>query len=143
MALILTVHGVLPEGSGHAIVESAQKVHANGTLTLFASAVFAGALLTGMTWFVEGTHSIGVRITIAWSVGAIVALGSFDHVIVETIELVYAIRFGAHIPWLFVLGNLGIAAAGNMVGGIGLVTLNRFTQAKAGGGTGSGDAASG
>ena len=41
-----------------------------------------------------------------------------------------AIRFGADVPWLFVLGNFGLAAAGNMIGGIGLVTLNRFAQAR-------------
>ncbi len=138
MALLLTVHGVLPHGSGHALVDTTQKVHANGSLTLLVSAVFAGALLTAMTWFVEGSRSMGVRIVIGWIVGALVALGSFNHVIVETIELVFAIRFGAHIPWLFVLKNLGIAAAGNMLGGIGLVTLNRFTQARSGGSTASG-----
>ena len=52
--------------------------------------------------------------------------------IVVTIELIFAIRFGAHIPWIFVLGNFCLAAAGNMLGGIGIVTLNRFTQALSG-----------
>ena len=51
-------------------------------------------------------------------------------VIVVTIELIYGIRFGDDIPWIFVLGNFGLAAAGNMVGGIGLVTLNRLTQGR-------------
>ena len=62
----------------------------------------------------------------------IIALGPFDHVIVETIGLVFAIRFGAPIHWSFVVGNFFLAAVGNMLGGIGLVTLNRFTQAKSG-----------
>src|SRR5581483_10488195 len=52
MALLLTVHGVLPEGAGHAISESSERLHANHVLTLFVSAVFAGALITAMTWFV-------------------------------------------------------------------------------------------
>jgi formate/nitrite transporter FocA (FNT family) len=46
--------------------------------------------------------------------------------------LVFGRRFGADIPWSFVAGNLGLAAAGNMLGGIGLVTLNRLTQGTAG-----------
>ena len=50
-----------------------------------------------------------------------------------TLELIFGIRFGAHIPWSFVLTNFLLAAAGNMIGGIGLVTLNRFTQARSGG----------
>ena len=95
------------------------------------SAVFAGALITAMTWYVEGNVKMHVRVTVAWTAGFILALGGFNHVIVITLELIYGIRFGDDIPWLFVLGNFGIATAGNMVGGIGLVTLNRFTQATA------------
>ena len=36
--------------------------------------------------------------------------------IVVTLELVYGIRFGDDIPWLFVLGNFGRAALGNILG---------------------------
>ena len=132
IALIVTVHGVLPGGTGRALVDVAQKIHANGTLSLFASAVFAGALITAMTWFVEGHDSVGIRLTVAWITGAFLALAHLNHVIVVTIELIFGIRYGAHIPWSFVLGNFFVAAGGNIAGGIGLVTLNRFTQAKAG-----------
>jgi formate/nitrite transporter FocA (FNT family) len=130
VTLIVTTHGVLPYGSGTPIVDAASRLHASHPLALFLSAVFAGALITAMTWFVEGQTSMGVRVAIAWTVGALIGLGTFNHVIVESVELLMAIRFGAHIHWSFWLGNLGLAAAGNMVGGIGLVTLNRFTQAR-------------
>jgi formate/nitrite transporter FocA (FNT family) len=132
IVLIVTVHGVLPEGTGERLVAVSSEVHRNHVLALFMSAVFAGALVTAMTWFVEGQESMGVRIVVAWIAGSILALGSFDHVIVVTVELVFGIRFGDAIPWSFVVGNFGLAALGNMVGGIGLVTLNRFTQAHAG-----------
>jgi formate-nitrite transporter family protein len=112
--------------------ELAQTVHANGVLALFMSAVFAGALITAMTWFVEGQTSMLVRAVVAWIAGAILALGSFNHVIVITLELIFGYRYGAHFNWAFIAGNFGIAAAGNIVGGIGLVTLNRLTQGKAG-----------
>jgi formate/nitrite transporter FocA (FNT family) len=92
------------------------------------SAVFAGALITAMTWFVEGQLSMVVRLIVAWIAGALLALGSFNHVIVATLELIFGYRYGANYPWTFILGNFGLAAAGNMVGGIGLVTLNRLTQ---------------
>jgi len=133
LILIALTHGVLPEGAGTPIVDVAQRVHANHALALFLSAVIAGAVVTAMTWFVEGMESIGVRITIAWLAGALLALGAFDHVIVVTLELIFAIRYGADIPWIFVLGNFGLALVGNMAGGILLVTLNRFTQARSGG----------
>jgi formate/nitrite transporter FocA (FNT family) len=133
MILIATTHGVLPEGVGGPIRDVAQRLHANHTLALFLSAVFAGALITAMTWFVEGSDSMGIRVTIAWITGAILALGAFDHVIVATLELIFGIRYGADIPWIFVVGNLGLALVGNMVGGLLLVTLNRFTQARSAG----------
>jgi formate/nitrite transporter FocA (FNT family) len=134
MALLVSVHSVLPFGTGASVKTLAETIYANGTLALFVSAIFAGALITAMTWFVEGQQSIGVRITVAWIAGAILALGSFNHVIVVTLELIFGIRYGAHVPWSFVLTNFFVAAAGNMIGGIGLVTLNRFTQARSGGG---------
>jgi formate-nitrite transporter family protein len=133
IVLLLTVHSVLPYGTGKPLIHQAEVIHANGVLALFVSAVFAGALITAMTWFVEGHESVGVRIVVAWIVGAIILLGSFNHVIVDTIELIFGYRFGAHFNWLFILGNFGLSAAGNMLGGVGLVTLNRFTQGRSGG----------
>jgi len=138
--LIVTTHGVLPEGTGTPIVDAAYKIHANHVLALFMSAVFAGALITAMTWFVEGYEAAYVRMSIAWIAGVILALGNFNHVIVVSLELIFAKRFGADFPWIFVLGNFFVAAAGNMIGGIGLVTLNRFTQARSGGGARSASA---
>jgi formate-nitrite transporter family protein len=132
MILILTTHSVLPYGTGKSMEELAQTVHANGVLALFMSAVFAGALITAMTWFVEGQTSMLVRVVVAWIAGAMLALGSFNHVIVITLELIFGYRYGAHFNWAFIVGNFGIAAAGNIVGGIGLVTLNRLTQGKVG-----------
>ena len=129
-AFLLTVHRVLPSGAGAALVDVAAKLHDKSTLTAFVSAIFAGALMTAMTWFVEGQHSVGVRVAVAWASGAFLALAGLNHVIVGTIELIFGIRFGADIPWLYVLGNFALAAAGNMLGGIGLVTLTRFTQAR-------------
>jgi formate-nitrite transporter family protein len=137
LAVLLSVHSVLPFGTGAAIKTTAETLYANGWLALFISAVFAGMLITGMTWFIEGQQSMGVRVAIAWIVGAILALGSLNHVVVVSLELIFGIRFGADIPWTFVVENFFVAAAGNMIGGIGLVTLNRFTQARSGGGTSS------
>ena len=130
--LILTTHSVLPYGSGAALVETAQTVHANGVLALFCSAIFAGALITAMTWFVEGQATMMPRVVVAWVCGSILALVTFNHVIVVTLELIFGYRYCAHFPLIFILGNFGLAAAGNIVGGIGLVTLNRLTQGKAG-----------
>jgi formate-nitrite transporter family protein len=130
MAVLLSVHGVLPYGTGRTVTELAATQVGRSWTTLFVSAVFAGALITAMTWFVEGQETMGVRVVAAWIAAALLVLGNFDHVIVVSIELLFGMRFGAHVPWSFWFENLGLAAAGNMVGGIGLVTVNRFTQAR-------------
>jgi formate/nitrite transporter FocA (FNT family) len=132
IASIVSVHSVLPYGTGKVMQHLAGTIHANGVLALFLSAVFAGALITAMTWFVEGQVSMIVRVVVAWIAGTLLALGSFNHVIVVTIELIFGLRYGVHMHWSFVVGNFFLAAAGNMVGGIGLVTLNRLTQGKQG-----------
>ena len=132
MILLLSTHSVLPYGSGATLVHTAAIVHANGVLALFVSAVFAGALITALTWFVEGQQSMLVRVVVAWIAGAMLALGAFNHVIVVTLELIFGYRYGLHMHWTFIAGNFGLAAAGNMLGGIGLVTLNRLTQGSQG-----------
>ena len=101
-------------------------------LALFVSSIVAGGLITAMTWFVEGQTSMLVRVVVAWTTGMVLALGAFNHVIVVTLELVLGLRFGLHLSWWFVAGNFGLAAAGNVIGGLGLVTLNRLTQAREG-----------
>jgi len=53
-------------------------------------------------------------------------------VIVVTLELIFGYRYGAGYDWVFIVQNFFLAAAGNVAGGIGLVTLNRFTQGRAG-----------
>ena len=99
-------------------------------LPSFLSAILAGALITVMTWFVEGAaDSLGVRIVMAWIVGFVVAIGAFNHVVVVTIELVFGMRYGADIQVSQLLANLGVAVAGNLVGGLLLVTFVRSVQA--------------
>ena len=59
-----------------------------------------------MTWFIEGQVSMRVRLFVAWVAGSMLALGGLNHVIVVTLELFFGIRFGAHIPWIFLARQL-------------------------------------
>src|SRR3954449_6924711 len=99
MAFLLSIHSVLPFGTGSVIVHVSETIYANGWLALFISAIFAGALITAMTWFVEGQSSMLVRIVVSWIAGFILALGSFNHVIVVTLELIFGYRYGIHMHW--------------------------------------------
>src|SRR5215210_8167252 len=130
VAVIVTSRSVLPRGTDVPLVALAERIAERSTLASLLSALVAGALMTVMTWFVEGAaDSLGVRIVMAWLVGSVLVLGSFNHAIVGTIELLYGLRFGAGIGWDQLLANLGISVAGNLVGGLALVTFVRSAQA--------------
>jgi formate-nitrite transporter family protein len=130
LAIVLTSHGVLRSGSSQAAVRLAENLASYSPGTAFLSGLVAGALMTVLTWFVEGAaESMGVRIVMAWIVGFVLVLGSFDHAIVGTIEMFYGIRSGAHIGYDQLFSNLGLAVASNLVGGLALVTFARSAQA--------------
>src|SRR3954454_4655655 len=71
---------------------------------------------------------MGFRITIPWIVGPVLVLGSFNHAIVGVVEMFYGLRFGGPIGWNELFANLGIAIAGNLVGGLVVVTFVRSAQ---------------
>ena len=129
LILIVSTHGVLPHGTGETLVKIAQGFDQNSAWTAFCSAIAGGAIITAMTWLVEGVGSIGGRIACAWIGGVLLTLGSFNHVIVVTLEMLFGLRFGADIGGLDVLQNFCVAAAGNMTGGLIFVTLTRTGQA--------------
>jgi formate/nitrite transporter FocA (FNT family) len=129
LILIASTHGVLPPGTGDTLVKIADHFDANGAWTAFCSAILGGALITAMTWLVEGVGSIGGRIVCAWIAGVLLTLGSINHVIVVTLEMIFGLRFGADVGGLDIVQNFCVAAAGNMFGGLVFVTLTRTGQA--------------
>jgi formate/nitrite transporter FocA (FNT family) len=129
LILVASVHGVLPQGTGETLVKIAEGFDANSAWTAFCSAIIGGALITAMTWLVEGVGSIGGRIVCAWIGGVLLTLGSINHVIVVTLEMIFGIRFGADIGALDVAQNFAVAVSGNMLGGLVFVTLTRTGQA--------------
>jgi formate/nitrite transporter FocA (FNT family) len=130
LLVIVTSQGVLPEGTGQALATVGGHFDDNSVTTAFLSALAAGAAITMMTWLLEGSDGTGTRLAVAWIGGALLALGAFNHVIVATLELFAAIRYGADIGWGDVAGNAGVAAVGNLIGGVLFVTLTRLSQAK-------------
>jgi formate-nitrite transporter family protein len=134
LILIVSSQGVLPEGSAPALVKVAEHIKDMDLWTAFLSAVTGGALITAMTWMVEGVGTVGGRIIVGWIAGALLALVSLNHVIVVTLEFIFGMRFGADITIGDTALNFVIAAGGNMLGGLLFVTLTRTSQA-----IGSGD----
>ena len=134
LVLVVSSKGVLPEGTAPALVDIAEHHDELSLWSAFLSAVTGGALITVMTWMVEGVGTVGGRIVVAWIAGALLALTSLNHVIVVTLELIFGMRFGADVSFGDVSVNFVVAALGNLVGGLVFVTLTRTSQA-----IGSGD----
>jgi formate/nitrite transporter FocA (FNT family) len=129
LIVVASVHGVLPHGTSQAVAKLAEDVDANSAYTAFCSAIVGGALITAMTWLVEGVGSIGGRIVCAYIAGFLLALASINHVIVVTLEMIFGLFTGANVGGLDVLQNFFVAAGGNMIGGLVFVTLTRTGQA--------------
>ncbi|CAN5584454.1 formate/nitrite transporter family protein [soil metagenome] len=94
----------------------------------FASAILGGAAITLMTWMERGTDSVVAKLVAAWSVAFILAAGAMNHAVVASLGMFAALHAGAPFGYLDWLGAASFAALGNMIGGIGLVTLLRLVQ---------------
>ncbi len=93
------------------------------------SAVFAGAIITTMTWLVLATKSDVARLIAIWSCIFVMAVGTFTHVVVSTSEILLgkiygaSVTFGAWFSRLFVPASLG-----NLLGGMFLIALLHYLQ---------------
>jgi formate/nitrite transporter FocA (FNT family) len=98
----------------------------------FLSAVVAGAVMTLWTWMSEAAETDIARIVIALLVGAMLAVPTLNHVVVGTGEMMFGVMAGTSSlgSWSDVYQNFAIALVGNLVGGLGLVTLTRVVQAR-------------
>lgn len=129
-ALVAAVPGVLPEGAAHALGRVAEELVGRGPWAGFASAVVGGALITLMSFLLQASGGVGSRIAVAYSVGFLLAAGPFDHVVVSALHVFFGVLFGAPVGWGDLGVVIGLATAGNVVGGLGLVTLSHMAQAK-------------
>jgi formate/nitrite transporter FocA (FNT family) len=94
----------------------------------FALALIGGFAITLMTHMQHGTESDGVKLVPAVVMGFLLGAGKLNHAIVASLLTFAALHAGApfgYLDWfkLFLFGSLG-----NMVGGLGLVTLLRLLQ---------------
>ncbi|MFC7142039.1 formate/nitrite transporter family protein [Halosimplex aquaticum] len=128
-ASVFAVEGVLPAGSPEALVTIAEEIVHRRVLTGFASAILGGALVSLLSFLLQGVNSVLSRIVMAFIVGFLLALGPFDHVIVTTLHVVFGMLFGAPIGYGALVETAIVVTAGNLVGGLGLVTLTHIAQA--------------
>lgn len=95
---------------------------------IFWSGVIGGWMIALAAWLVSGSHSITGSVALIWMLTYIVGLGNFAHCIASSCEIFVAV-LTHHASWTAYAQWFGPAVAGNICGGVGLVTLLEYGQA--------------
>lgn len=130
-AALISRHGVLAQSAAAEIIRVSQEKVSDPFATAFVKAIFAGWLMTMLTWLLVAARGFGPRLFILWAIGALIVLGNFNHVVISASEIFIARGLGAPIgagEWL--RGNFLPALLGNVLGGVVFVTLLNRVQAQ-------------
>lgn len=100
---------------------------AHSATQVFWSGVIAGWIIALAAWLVSGSHSITGSVMVIWTLMFIVGLGNFAHCVASTCEIFITILVhGA--PWTAFSAWFFPAVAGNICGGVGMVTILEYGQ---------------
>lgn len=130
-AFLLSRPGVLDAGPREHVVAMAEHVLDYPFWTAFVKALFAGWLMTILTWLLIAADGLGPRLVLIWLIGTLIILGEFAHIIISGSELFMAGFFEPEIvvtDWF--RGSFWPMLAGNVVGGVVFVTLLFYVQAQ-------------
>jgi formate/nitrite transporter FocA (FNT family) len=95
----------------------------------FSLAVLGGAVITLMTWMQHNTESDGLKLVPAITGGFLLAGTQLNHAVVNSLLIFSALHTGrAPFGYLDWVQTAGLAAVGNVVGGLLLVTVLRLFQ---------------
>ncbi len=120
------VLGSLPSGY---LLSFTQHKLSRPFLETLMSAVFAGAIITTMTWLVLATKSDVAKLIAIWSCIFVMAVGSFTHVVVSTSEVLLGKVYGAQVTLKLWFSKLFLPASlGNLLGGMFLIALLHYLQ---------------
>ena len=131
MAAIFAVEGTLPPPAQETLAHVADEIAHKEVLATFTRGVAAGTLITLLSYLLNAVDTAGSRIVLAYLVGFFLALGPFDHVVVSALHLLLGMWAGATgVGYGEVLLNIAVSGAGNLVGGLLLMTLTHAVQEK-------------
>ncbi len=97
---------------------------------IFWSAVIGGWIIAMVAWLVSGSHSITGAVMLIWLLAFVVGLGGFAHCVASSGEIFSAVlqnqlTYARYFQWLLP------AVAGNILGGVLMVTFLEYGQVKA------------
>src|SRR5665213_3463412 len=131
-AAIAGLTGALHTNMVHALSQLGLEALHHPSQTIFWSGVMGGWIIATVAWLVSGSHSITGSVMIIWMLAFVVGLGNFAHCIAASGEILTAVLVGqasltSFLHWLW------LAVAGNICGGVGMVTLLEYGQVVYGG----------
>jgi formate/nitrite transporter FocA (FNT family) len=130
-SLVSLTHALKPEFV-HSLAHLGVEAIHNTPSAIFWSGVMGGWIIALAAWLVSGSHSITGSVMIIWMLTFVVGLGDFAHCIAASGEILVAILthqagWSAYPAWFFP------AVAGNICGGVGMVTILEYGQVIYGG----------
>ena len=126
-AALASLTGALPPAVVQSLGQLGLDAVNHPAATIFWSGVMGGWIIATVAWLVSGSHSITGSVMIIWMLAFVVGLGNFAHCIAASGEVFAAILTG-RAPWLAFPMWFLPAVAGNICGGVGMVTLLEYGQ---------------
>jgi formate/nitrite transporter FocA (FNT family) len=131
-ATLATQTGALPPAAVGWLAQLGMDAISHPGATIFWSGVMGGWIIATVAWLVSGSHSITGSVMIIWMLAFVVGLGNFAHCIAASGE-VFAAILTRRAGWMAFPGWFLPAVAGNICGGVGMVTLLEYGQVIVGG----------
>ena len=128
--LAFSVDGAMSEGARHSIVSVANEIERTPPFATFMRSITGGALVALLSFLVIASRSSSARMAAALIVGFLLAVGPFEHVVVSLLHMGFGLLVGGELPVGGIAITAGIALVGNLVGGVGIVSLSHAAQAK-------------
>ncbi|MDA8026187.1 MAG: formate/nitrite transporter family protein [Actinomycetota bacterium] len=118
-----------PSLRSQAIVSGSYYVDLGLGIRAMVLAIIGGTVITLMTWMQHGTEQTSGKIVAAITGAFLLGAAGLNHAIVNSLVMFAALNTG-HAPFGYLqwAETAGWAAIGNIIGGVGLVTLLRIVQ---------------
>jgi formate-nitrite transporter family protein len=126
-AALATRTSALPGPMMQSLVELGVEAGNHPVAAIFWSGVMGGWIIATVAWLVSGSHSITGSVMIIWMLALVVGLGNFAHCIAGSGEVFSPVLIG-RAPWSSYAHWFLPAVAGNICGGVGMVTLLEYGQ---------------
>lgn len=130
LVLVVSVEGALPPGAHEAISGVASDIAQRSSLATLMRSIVGGALVALLSFMVIASQDSTGRIVLAYVTGVLLALGPFEHVVVSMLHLAFGYLFDASVSVADIARVSAISVIGNLLGGVGLVTVSHAAQAK-------------